>query len=251
MKSFAVRCFALFAYTLFVASFVYFAGFVTGWVVPRSVDDGIATAPAAAVAIDVALVAFFGLVHSVMARAGAKRVWARLVPPAAERSLYVLVASLQLALLCWQWRPLPTPRLWSATGAAAVALTALQAAGWAISLLSTFLIDHFELFGLRQAFAGARPPATFRTPLLYRVVRHPLYFGMLLAFWCAPTMTLGHLLLATLLTAYLLVGVRHEERDLARAFGEVYRQYQAEVPMLLPLPFATRLMGWRRRSASS
>src|SRR5262249_29962712 len=158
---------------------------------------------------------------------GAKRLWARLVPPAAGRSLYVLVATLQIALLCWQWRPLPTPRLWSATGTAALALTAIQAAGWATQLLSTFLLDHFELVGLRQAFGRTPVTPTFRTPLLYRVVRHPLYFGFLLAFWSAPTMTLGHFLLAALLTAYLLVGIRHEERDLVRTFGEAYRRYQA------------------------
>jgi protein-S-isoprenylcysteine O-methyltransferase Ste14 len=251
MKSVAVRGFALLAYGLFLATFVYFIGFVSGWGVPRSVDEGVASAPAAAVAVDVALVVLFGLAHSVMARAGAKRLWTRLVPPAAERSLYVLVATLQIALLCWQWRPLPTPRLWSTTGAAALALTALESAGWATLLISTFLIDHFELFGLRDAFAHARPAVRFRTPLLYRVVRHPMYLGMLLALWSAPVMTAGHCLLAGLLTGYLLVGVRHEERDLVRAFGEDYRRYQAQVPMLLPLPSLAKLMGRRPRSVSS
>jgi protein-S-isoprenylcysteine O-methyltransferase Ste14 len=181
-----------------------------------------------------------------MARPRFKRVWTRIVPPACERSVYVLVASGQLALLSWQWRTWGAAPLWNAVGVAAIALRTLQALGWATALLSTFLIDHFELFGLRQGFGGASKAVTFRTPLLYRYVRHPLYLGMLTALWSAPTMTLGHLLLAGLLTIYVLIGVRHEERDLVRLFGDEYRRYQAEVPMLLPLPRrlrAARLAG--------
>jgi methanethiol S-methyltransferase len=236
MQSLLVRSYALVAYVAFLATFVYFILFVAGWGVPRSIDDGPTGAPVLAIAIDVGLVAFFGLVHSVMARAGFKRVWTRLVPLAAERSTYVLVATAQLALVCWQWRPVGAIHLWVTAGALALGLGVLQAAGWAIALVSTFLIDHFELFGVRQAFGRRASQPLLRTPFLYRWVRHPLYFGMLLGLWAAPAMSAGHFLLASLLTVYVLVGVRHEERDLVRLFGDEYRSYQAAVPMLVPLP---------------
>jgi protein-S-isoprenylcysteine O-methyltransferase Ste14 len=237
MSRLAVRCFALVAYAAFLGVFVYFIGFAGGIGVPRAVDDGAETAPGAAAAIDIGLVLFFGVAHSVMARAWFKRAWTRVVPPAAERSAYVLVASAQLALLCWQWRPIVAPVLWQATGPAALALRTLGLAGWTLVLASSFLIDHFELFGLRQAFAGRDPaPPSLRTPLFYRVVRHPLYLGILVGLWAAPVMSAGHLLLAALMTAYILVGVHHEERDLLRLFGDEYRRYQERVPMLLPLP---------------
>ena len=152
----------------------------------------------------------------------------------------MLVASAQLALLCWQWRPIDVPALWTTTGTLALALRALSAVGWGTALLSTFLIDHFELFGLRQGFGSSAREPVLRTPLLYRWVRHPLYFGTLLAFWSAPTMSLGHLLFSALFSVYILIGVRHEERDLVRLFGEAYRSYQAAVPMLIPIPRRTR-----------
>jgi methanethiol S-methyltransferase len=234
MQTLIVRLYALLAYAGFQATFVYLIGFVFGWGVPKAIDDGPPTPWVAAVAIDLGLVLFFGVVHSVMARARFKRLWTKVVPPAAERSTYVLVASAQLALLCWQWRPIDAPTLWTATGTLAVALRALSAVGWGTALLSTFLIDHFELFGLRQGFGRSTPEPVLRTPLLYRWVRHPLYFGTLLAFWSAPTMSIGHLLFAALFTVYILIGVRHEERDLLRIFGDAYRSYQAEVPMLIP-----------------
>jgi protein-S-isoprenylcysteine O-methyltransferase Ste14 len=238
----AIRALALIAYASFLAAFVYFIGFVSGVGVPHPVD-GVATLPlAAALAVDLGLVLFFGVTHSVMARSRFKRAWTRVVPPAGERSVYVLVASAQMALLCWQWRPIAAPQLWATSGALAIALRALSAAGWAIVLLSSFLIDHFELFGLRQAFGRAAPASALRTPLLYRWVRHPLYFGLLLGWWSASSMGASHLLLATTLTAYILVGVRHEEHDLLRTFGEEYRRYQLAVPMLVPLP-------WRRGAA--
>jgi methanethiol S-methyltransferase len=246
MQRIIIRLYALLAYVAFLTSFGYFAGFVGGWGVPKAIDDGPFTPPMLAVTLDLALVLFFGLAHSVMARAGFKRLWTRLVPPAAERSTYVLVASAQLALLCWQWRPVGALQLWTTTGALAATLQGLSAAGWAIAVLSTYQIDHFELFGLRQGLGGHAQAPVLRTPLFYRVVRHPLYFGMLLALWSAPTMSAGHLLLAALLTLYVLIGVRHEERDLVRVFGETYRAYQAEVPMLLPFSrwaSASRLTG--------
>lgn len=223
----------VFAYVAFNVTFVYFIGFVGGILVPRTVDSGAAASPAVALAMDLALVAFFGVVHSVMARPRWKRAWTRIVPPSGERSVYVLVASLQLALICWQWRPVGGT-VWSTTGILASLLFVLFGLGWAMVLTSSFLIDHFELFGLRQAFGRVSAEPRFRTPLLYRAVRHPLYLGMLLGLWCAPVMTVSHLLLAALFTAYILIGVRHEERDLVRVFGDEYRRYQAEVPMLLP-----------------
>jgi protein-S-isoprenylcysteine O-methyltransferase Ste14 len=236
MQTLIVRLYAVLAYAGFLATFTYFIGFVVGWGVPKAIDDGPSTPLALALAIDVALVLFFGLAHSVMARGPFKRAWTRIVPAAAERSTYVLVASAQMALLCWQWRPLGDLQLWSTTGSLALALRALQVAGWVIMLTSTYLIDHFALFGLRQGFGGSMPEPVLRTPLLYRWVRHPLYFGMLLAFWSAPTMSAGHLLFSALFSVYVLIGVRHEERDLLRVFGDAYRDYQAAVPMLLPLP---------------
>lgn len=236
MQALIVRLYALLAYVLFLATFTYFTGFVSGWGVPKAIDDGPAGAPLLAFAIDLGLVLSFGLAHSVMAREPFKRRWTRVVPAAAERSTYVLVASAQIALLCWQWRPIGTTALWTLTGAPALGVRALQATGWAIALLSTYQIDHFALFGLRQGFGASLPAPEFRTPLLYRWVRHPLYFGQLLAFWSAPTMSVGHLLLAALFTVYVLIGVRHEERDLLRLFGDEYRRYQAAVPMLIPWP---------------
>lgn len=240
MQRLIIRLYALFAYAAFLATFVYLAGFVAGWGVPKAIDDGPTGAPILAVLINLSLVLFFGLAHSVMARAGFKRIWTQVVPAAAERSTYVLIASAQLALLAWQWRPIAVP-VWTTTGALSVSVRALQVCGWTIALISTYLIDHFELFGLRQAFASGTPEPRLRTPLLYGWVRHPLYFGMLLAFWSAPSMSAGHLLFSTLFTLYIIIGARHEERDLVRRFGDDYRRYQAAVPMLIP---------WPRRSSS-
>jgi protein-S-isoprenylcysteine O-methyltransferase Ste14 len=240
MQPLLVRIYALFAYAGFLATFVYLIGFVVGWGVPKAIDDGPSTSLVMALAIDLGLVLFFGLAHSVMARAPFKRVWTTIIPPAAERSTYVLVASAQLALLCWQWRPIGALQLWTTTGTLALLLRALSAVGWGTALVSTHLIDHFELFGLRQAFGRSAPEPVFRTPLLYRWVRHPLYFGMLLAFWSAPTMSASHGLFSALLSVYILIGVRHEERDLVRIFGDEYRRYQAAVPMLIPFPLRVR-----------
>lgn len=226
-----LRSFAVATYLAFVASFTLFAAFVTGLLPARAPAGGLA----ASLAIDAALVAFFAVTHSVMARRSFKAWWTRRIPAAAERSAFVLVASAQLALLVWQWRPVGGAPLWHATGALATALLGAQLAGFGIALLSTFLIDHLELFGLRQAFAPRRGPESFRTPLLYRLVRHPLYLGLLIAFWCPPAMTAARLLLAIGMTAYVAVGARLEERDLLRAFGAEYRAYQRRVPMILPL----------------
>lgn len=226
------------AYVLFLVTFLYAIGFVQGLVVPKTIDSGEPGALGWSVLVNLALLTVFALQHSVMARPGFKRVWTRIVPPAAERSTYVLLASLALALLFWQWQPLPQP-VWSIDHAGVAGLiTAVSWLGWAMVLVSTFLISHFHLFGLSQGFARLlRVPAKdapFVTPSLYRYLRHPIYAGFIVAFWAAPQMSLGHLLFAAASTGYIFVGIYFEERDLVAHFGDRYRQYKASVGMLLP-----------------
>jgi protein-S-isoprenylcysteine O-methyltransferase Ste14 len=229
--------YSLGAYGLFLAVFLYLIAFVGNLFVPRSVDVGPQAPALAAAAVDLLLVAVFGLQHSVMARPAFKRWLTQALPAPVERSTYVLAASLALVLLFWQWRPLPAT-VWQAQGGAAIALWAVCALGWATVLLSTFLIDHFDLFGLRQTWlhmVGRVPvPLRFRTTLLYRIVRHPIMLGFLLAFWFTPHMTAGHLLFAAGMTVYILVGVRHEERDLVRALGQDYVDYRRRTPAFIP-----------------
>lgn len=227
-------------YAVFFATFLYAVGFVGDLLVPKTIDSGATGAVASTIAIDLALMTVFALQHSVMARPAFKRAWTKVVPQALERSVYVLLASLALMLLFWQWRPLPA-MMWAApSGAARWVIWALFWIGWATVLLSTFLINHFDLFGLKQVWeyrrAGVTPPPEFRTPLFYRVVRHPLYLGFVVAFWAAPTMTMGRLLFAAATTAYILVAIQLEERDLTAVFGDRYRDYRRRVSMLLPLP---------------
>jgi methanethiol S-methyltransferase len=230
------------AYVIFFATFLYLIGFVGNLVVPKSIDlGGVADAPLAeALLVNVALLGVFALQHSVMARPAFKRWWTRVVPKAVERSTYVLLASAALMLLFAHWRPIAAPVVWQVSGTAAIALTITHWAGWGVLLISTFLLDHFELFGLKQVFmrlVGREPPApVFRTPLFYRRVRHPIYLGFLLAFWSAPTMTAGHLLFAVGMSLYILIGIWFEERDLIALFGNRYRAYREQVGMLLPLP---------------
>ena len=228
------------AYIVFLLTFLYAIGFVSGVGVPRTIDTGRTAAPAAALAIDLLLLALFAVQHSGMARPAFKRWWTRYVPVAAERSTYVLVSSLALILLFWQWRTLAQP-VWSIhSKPARWALYALAAAGWLLVLSSTFLIDHFGLFGLRQVWSHAQGLDTqhdgaFVTRAFYRLVRHPLMLGFLIAFWAAPDMSQGHLLFALMTTGYILLAVKClEERDLVAQFGDTYRSYQREVPMLLP-----------------
>lgn len=234
----AAFLYGLASYLIFSASFAYTPGFLGNFLVPKTIDGGPDTTPAHAVLIDAMLLALFAIQHSVMARPAFKRWWTRIVPASCERSTYVLVSSLLLVLIFWQWRPI-TATVWHVEGLAAATLTAVFWSGWVIALLSTFQIDHFELFGLRHAIDALRGAAervqVFQTPLLYRIVRHPLMLGMLLAFWATPHMTAGHLLFAVMNTAYILVGVSLEERDLVAAFGPTYRIYRQRVPMLLPL----------------
>lgn len=240
MGRMTVLAYSVVCYLVFLGVFLYSIGFVGDFAVPKSIDTGPMVRPVRAVVVDLILLAGFAVPHSVMARPGFKRWWTRLVPPTAERSTYVLVSSLLLALLFWQWRPMPGV-VWAASHPIiAIALWALFAVGWAIALLSTFAIDHFDLLGLRQAVLYARglpyTPPRFRTSVPYRVVRHPLMLGFLIAFWSIPTMTWGHLLFAAVTTAYVLVGTHLEERDLEDAFGANYQEYRRRVPMIVPLP---------------
>jgi protein-S-isoprenylcysteine O-methyltransferase Ste14 len=234
--------YGLAAYLACTAILLYFIGFSAGLWVPRSVDFGGDTGVgrAQAVAVDLLLLLLFGLQHSVMARQGFKRWWTRLVPAVVERSTYVVATCLVLALMFRFWVPIEEPVVWRVErrGPAAL-LWGLFWLGWVIALASTYLLDHFELFGLRQAFAGLTghpvQAGGFRTPLFYRYVRHPLYLGILLGFWCVPVMSFGRLLFALGLSAYILVGIAFEERDLIRQFGERYRAYRREVGMLVPV----------------
>ncbi|MER8830295.1 isoprenylcysteine carboxylmethyltransferase family protein [Mesorhizobium sp. M0938] len=226
------------AYLIFLASFLYAVGFVGNLVVPKSIDSGTVGSPVEAVIVNTLLLGLFAAQHSVMARPAFKRWWTRLVASSAERSTYVLLASLILLLLYWQWRPIPGP-VWTIDNPLWTAIIhGVFWLGWTILLISTCLINHFELFGLSQAFAALRkkelPPPVFRTPLFYKWVRHPIYVGFLLAFWATPSMTWGHLLFSLGTTGYILLGIFLEERDLVMLFGDRYRLYRKQVGMLFP-----------------
>lgn len=237
MKRVAVLLYGITSYLVFLATFLYAIGFVGNLWVPKSIDSAPVSPLLQALLVDAALLALFAVQHSVMARPAFKRWVTRFIPVAAERSTFVLAASLALALLFWQWQPLGG-LVWSVeTPALRVVLHALCALGWTLVLASTVLIDHFDLFGLRQswfAFRGEpyRAPV-FVTPMPYRVVRHPLYFGFIVAFWATPTMTVSHLVFAVATTLYILVAIQFEEHDLAAAHPE-YAEYRLRVPMLLP-----------------
>jgi len=226
-------------YVFFLCTFAYAIGFVGGVFVPKGIDSGEPVPLIEALAVNLLALGIFAVQHSVMARRSFKRWWTKMVPPAVERSTYVLAATLALALLLWQWRPIAEPVLWRIENPAAVnAIWAVFWLGWGVLLLATFLINHFELFGLHQVFSRLLgreiPEGEFRTPFLYRYVRHPIYLGFVLAFWAAPVMTAGHLLFAIGGTGYILVGIWFEERDLVAQFGERYRRYREQVGMLIP-----------------
>jgi protein-S-isoprenylcysteine O-methyltransferase Ste14 len=229
--------YGLLMYAFFLATFGYAICFVGNIAVPKTIDSGTESTLAVALAINTLLLAAFAIQHSVMARQGFKRAWTKIVPKQLERSTYVLAASLVLALLLWQWRPIPQT-VWELHGIAATLVSIMFWVGWVILLTSTFLINHFELFGLKQVWTYLRraehTEAKFRTPSLYKVVRHPLYLGFVIAFWSAPRMSVGHLIFAAATTAYILLGIYFEERDLINAHGQAYLNYCKNVPMLLP-----------------
>ena len=226
------------SYAFFFVTFLYAIGFVEGFVVPKTIDSGTTAPLVESVLVNLGLLAIFAIQHSVMARPGFKLWWTRFVPKPVERSTYVLFSTAALALLCWQWRPLPEV-LWSAGDpVVAMALTGLSLFGFVIVLASSYLINHFELFGLQQVMHNMTgreaPPPVFRTPFLYKIVRHPLYLGFIIAFWVTPSMTVGHLLFAAATTAYIVIGALLEERDLVAFFGDDYRRYRERVSMLVP-----------------
>jgi protein-S-isoprenylcysteine O-methyltransferase Ste14 len=231
-------CYGSAAYLIFLGTFLYAIGFVSQYIVPKTIDAGPTSSLPMALLINMVLMSIFAVQHSGMARQGFKKLFARFASPAIERSTYVLLASLTLILLFWQWQPMPTI-VWSIENPVfAVVAIAGGFLGWLIVLYSTFLISHFELFGLTQVvrhFAGRMAaPVKFKTPGLYRLIRHPIYLGFIIAFWCAPAMTLGHLLFASVTTAYIFIGIWLEERDLVSFFGDEYRRYRERVAMLLP-----------------
>jgi methanethiol S-methyltransferase len=236
--------YGLAAYVVFFFTFLYAIGFVTRLVVPKTIDSGTVAPLTESLVINILLMSLFAMQHSVMARRQFKQWWAQYVPKPVERSTYVLLASLALVLLFWQWRPIPTVVWQIADPQVAMAIVALSFVGWLLVLTSTFLINHFELFGLHQVannLVGRSMPALrFKTPVLYKVVRHPIYLGFIIAFWAAPVMTVGHLLFAAVTTAYIFVGIFLEERDLVELFGDEYRRYKERVAMLVPF--------WRKTS---
>jgi methanethiol S-methyltransferase len=241
MKRVAYVLYGIACYGLFLATFLYAIAFVEGMPVSRTVDSGgEPSAPATALGIDVLLLALFAVQHSGMARRGFKELWTRIVPRPIERSTYVLASSACLVVLFVLWRPIPTI-VWNVQAPVArVAILALSAFGWLFALFSTVLLNHFELFGLRQVFLAARrgdlPAQRFRTPWFYKWVRHPLYLGFIIAFWAVPTMTVGHLVFALGMLGYILAAIQLEERDLVREYGAQYLAYREQVPALMPIP---------------
>ena len=246
-----ILVYAAAVYLIFLAVLGYAAGFFADVAVPKGIDQGPRAAVPVAVGIDLLLLLLFAVQHTVMARPWFKRRWARVVPVPAERASFVLAASLVLALLFWLWRPVGGT-VWSLTGPGAGALWAVYGGGWALAFSSTFLISHFDLFGLRQAWLHARrakyspPPFTERG--LYRRIRHPLMAGFLIVFWSAPRMTAGHLLFAATATGYILAGIAFEEHDLIQSLGETYATYRARVPALIPRPSPRRHSPGAQRS---
>ena len=230
--------YGLICYTVFLASFLYTIGFIGDLVVSRTIDSAPSAPVAGALAVDLVVLSIFAVQHSVMARQGFKVVWTRIVPRAVERSTYVLISSLLLGLICWKWQAIPTV-VWDVSSPVFRSLLlAMFAAGWLCVLLSTFIINHFDLFGLRQVYLRLRgleyTPLSFSERALYRFVRHPLYLGFVIAFWATPHMSLGHLVFAIATTGYIFVGIFFEERDLMKHHAAEYGAYRTRVPMLLP-----------------
>ena len=238
LHRFTAFLFGAVAYLTFLVTILYAIGFVSGLVVPKDIDTGPKSSLFEAIAVNLALMSLFAIQHSVMARKSFKQWWTQFIPKSVERSIYVLLSSLTLVLLFWQWRPMPATIWHIEEPEMAAVITGLSFIGWVIVFTSTFLINHFELFGLHQVannLAGREmSPPVFRSPLFYNFVRHPIYLGFIIAFWAAPTMSAGHLLFAAVTTAYIFVGILLEERDLIDMFGDDYRRYRERVSMLFP-----------------
>jgi protein-S-isoprenylcysteine O-methyltransferase Ste14 len=230
--------YGLAAYLVFFLTFLYAIGFVEGLWVPKTIDTGTVVPMTEALIVNILLMSLFAVQHSVMARRQFKEWWTQYVPKSVERSTYVLFASLALVVLFWQWRPMPDVMWQIVDPSTAMAITGLSFVGWFLVLTSTFLINHFELFGVHQVvnnLAGrSMSEPRFKTPVLYKLVRHPIYLGFIIAFWAAPVMTVGHALFAAVTTTYIFVGIWLEERDLIELFGDEYRRYKERVGMLVP-----------------
>lgn len=238
IPKFTAFLFGAVAYLTFLFTILYAVGFVSGLAVPKTIDTGAKSPAFEAIIVNLGLMSLFAIQHSVMARRSFKQWWTRFIPKSIERSTYVLCASLTLLLLFWQWRPIPAVVWHVEEPEIAMVIATASFVGWVIVFLSTFMINHFELFGLHQVannFAGHEMPApVFRTPYLYGFVRHPIYLGFIIAFWATPTMSAGHLLFAGVTTAYIFIGILLEERDLVAMFGDEYRRYRQRVSMLVP-----------------
>ncbi len=239
LKRIATFIYGLLCYLIFFGTFLYAIGFIGNILVPKSIDSGRTGPLGEALLIDAGLLMLFAVQHSLMARPWFKQAWTQIVPRPAERSTYVLLSSLALLLLFWQWRPVGGV-VWNVEQPVIrMVLYGLCAAGWLLVLASTFLINHFDLFGLRQVFlyliGKEYTDIRFRTPILYRHVRHPLYLGWLFAFWSTPAMTIAHLFFAIATTIYILLAIQLEEKDLEKAYGDEYKRYKEDVPMILPL----------------